>query len=95
MKRDKSIVHEMGKCWVCGTTRDLHIHEVFFGSANRKKSIEYGCYVHVCGKHHNLSNEGVHFDKELDTQLKKVAQEKFEEIHGHDKFMQVFKRNYL
>ena len=95
MKRNKSIVHEQGKCWVCGTTQNLHTHEVFFGTANRKKSIEWGCYVDLCGKHHNLSNEGVHFDKALDIKLKRFTQKKFEELHGHEKFMQIFHRNYL
>lgn len=95
MKRDKSIVQkDMSRCYVCGTTQGLHTHEVFYGSANRKKSIQYGCYVRLCGRHHNLSNDGVHFNKQLDTSLKRVAQECFEGLHGHDKFMEVFKKNY-
>lgn len=95
MKRNKSIIHDMSKCYVCGTTQDLHTHEVFYGSANRKKSIEWGCYVKLCGRHHNLSNEGVHYNKTLDTKLKQEAQRKFEMIHGHEKFMEIFRKNYL
>ena len=95
MKRDKSIIHDMSSCYVCGTTTNLHTHEVFYGTANRKKSIEWGCYVKLCGKHHNQSNEGVHFNKALDTRLKKEAQKKFEELHGHEKFMEIFRKNYL
>jgi hypothetical protein len=96
MKRDKSIVQQdMSRCWFCGTTQNLHIHEIFFGSANREKSIKWGCYVSLCGKHHNQSKEGVHFDKNFNNCLKQVAQRKFEERYGHEKFMEVFNRNYL
>lgn len=91
----KSILQTTKKCWVCGKTTGLHCHEVFFGSANRKKSIEYGLQVYLCGPHHDLSSKGVHFDHTLDTLLKKFAQKKFEEKYSHEKFMEVFHKNYL
>ena len=68
------IVPNFKHCYVCGTDKDIHIHEVFFGSANRKKSIEDGLCVPLCGAHHNLSNMGVHFNKQLDEKLKKQAE---------------------
>ena len=37
---------------------------------NRKKSIEDGCCVYLCGRHHNQSNDGVHFNHKLDLELK-------------------------
>lgn len=91
----KSILQTKNECWKCHDTRNLHTHEVFYGTANRKKSIDYGLQVKLCGKHHNLSTEGVHFNKALDKELKTYAQKKFEELYGHDKFMEIFKRNYL
>lgn len=95
-KRDKSIIQkDMSKCYVCGTTQNLHVHEIYGGSANRKKSIEWDCYVRLCGNHHNMSNQGVHFNKHLDQTLKQNCQIMFEAIHGHDKFMEVFHKNYL
>lgn len=42
-----------------------------------------------------MADYGVHFNKELDRKLKVLAQERFEEMHGHDKFMQIFRKNYL
>ncbi len=83
------------RCFFCGTTRNLHHHEVFYGTANREKSIKWGCQVYLCGPHHNLSTEGVHFNKKRDLQLKQFAQREFEKLYGHDKFMEVFKKNYL
>lgn len=90
----RSILQKEKKCWLCGTTIDLHRHHVFGGSANRAKSEKYGLTVYLCAPHHNMSSAGVHFDKTFDAQLKAWAQEKFEEIYGHEAFMKIFRRNY-
>ena len=63
-----SILQDNKNCYVCGTNKDIHIHEVFYGK-NRQNSIKYGCCVYLCGKHHNLSNDGVHFNKLLNKEL--------------------------
>jgi hypothetical protein len=86
---------DMSKCYVCGATQNLHLHHIYEGTANRKKSDKYRCYVMLCGMHHNLSKFGVHYNKTLDICLKKKCQKEFERIYSHDKFMEVFKRNYL
>ena len=83
------------ECWFCRTTENLHHHEICFGSANRKKSIEYGLQVWLCGRHHNLSSHSVHHDREMDLRLKRFGQEEFEKVYGHDKWMEVFHKNYL
>lgn len=71
-----------------------HTHEVMYGSANRKKSIKYGLQIHLCPEHHNMSNKGIHFDPEFDLETKKYAQEKFEQLYSHDKWMELFKKSY-
>lgn len=90
----RAILQKEKKCWLCGSTLDLHRHHVFGGSANRAKSEKYGLTVYLCAPHHNMSSAGVHFDKTFDAQLKAWAQEKFEEIYGHETFMKIFRRNY-
>lgn len=90
----KSIISNERECLVCKTTQGLHKHHIFFGSADRKKSEKYGCWCYLCGKHHNLSNDGVHFNKPLDNKLKRYAQSKFEEAYPKLDFMEIFKRNY-
>lgn len=83
-------------CYVCGTTQNIHLHHCFFGNPNRKLSDKYGLVVHLCYLHHNGSNEGVHFNKDLDNHLKQLAQAKFEEVHGsREDFVRIFGRNYL
>lgn len=91
----KSILQNKKECWVCKTTQNLHEHHVFGGNANRKKSESNGLKVYLCAWHHNMSNEGVHFNKELNYRLQTFAQRKFERLHSHEKFMEVFHKNYL
>lgn len=83
------------KCWVCGTERGIHLHHVFEG-INRKNSDRLKLTVYLCGYHHNLSEYGVHFNKELDLSLKRYAQEYYEANLGtREDFMKVFGRNYI
>lgn len=95
------LVDNFNKCVVCGTTKDIHIHEVFYGTANRKKSIEWGCCIPLCGYHHNLSNQGIHFNKNLDLYWKQYAEKKWIETNctseqdGIEEFIRIFGRNYL
>lgn len=91
----KSILQAEKECWVCKTTHDLHEHHVFEGTGNRPVSERWGLTVYLCGKHHNLSNDGVHFDKDLDLRIKKFAQSEFEKQYSHELFMREIGRNYL
>lgn len=95
MKRFSILQKEMDRCYVCGTTLNIHIHEVFYGTANRRLSIKYGCCLALCAIHHNMSNEGVHFNKALDLRLKKEMQERFEKVYPNLNFLTIFGRNYL
>lgn len=89
----KSIISNEKECLVCKTPFNLHKHHIFFGP-NRKNSEKYGCWCYLCGRHHNQSNEGVHFNKTLDNKLKKYAQQKFEEAYPEQDFLKIFGRNY-
>ena len=92
----KSVLQHYKECFVCKTTYDLHLHHVFFGNANRKKSTEYGMTVWLCSRHHNMSNEGVHFNKVLDNKIKGFAQEYFENnIGSREDFRNIFGKSYL
>ncbi len=91
----KSILQTTKECYVCGTTYNLHEHHCIYGSANRKLSEKYGLKVWLCQYHHT-GQAGVHFDKDLDTQLKKLAQTRFEAKFGANiSFREVFGRNYI
>lgn len=92
----KSVLQKKKMCWVCGTTYNLHDHHVFYGTSNRKQSEKHGMKVWLCGPHHNLSNEGVHFNKEFDRELKRYAQVQFEIKQGNrEEFIKIFGKSYL
>ena len=91
----KSIIQENKECWVCGTTQDIHEHHIIYGTANRRLSEKYGLKVWLCAKHHNMSKDGVHQNRELDLRLKQLAQKRFEEEYPNEDFLKVFGRNFL
>jgi len=83
------------KCYVTGATTGLHKHHIF-GGANRKLSEQYGLYMYLIPEYHNMSNAGVHFNREFDLRLKREAQVKFEQQYGNrEKFIEVFGKSYL
>lgn len=94
MKRHSIIMENMDHCLLCGTNQDIHIHEVIYGIGKRKLSIKYGLCVSLCGKHHNLSNEGVHFNRDLDLSLKRLAQRRFAKAYPDLDFVKIFGKNY-
>lgn len=91
-----SIIQNNKACLVCGTEQNLHKHHIFEGSGRRRLSERYGCWCYLCGMHHNLSKEGVHFNKELDLKIKRRCQSAWEEKEGdRESFIKVFTKSYL
>ena len=94
-KKAKSIIVEsMDNCFVCGSPY-VEVHHIMYGTANRKLSDKYGLIVPLCQEHHR-GQTGVHFKRDLDIYLKKLAQEKYNSVYGTDRsFLEVFGKNYL
>ena len=90
----QSIIQDEKYCYVCRTIYNLHKHHIF-GAANRKHSEKHGLTVYLCGLDHNMSDAGVHFNKKLDTELKQLAQRKFEETHTREEFRAIFGKSWL
>ena len=90
----KSILQSEKECWFCGAQSGLEEHHIFAGVANRKISEKYGLKVWLCHRHHT-GDGGAQYNRELGDQLKRVAQEKFEELHDHAMWMQLIRKNYL
>lgn len=90
----KSIIQKNKQCFICGTSYNLHDHHIFAGS-NRKNSEKTGLKVWLCYTHHNGSNYSPHFNREVELELKRIAQAKYEETHTREEFMSIFGKNYL
>lgn len=92
----RSIIDNEKKCLICKTTRNLHKHHVFYGAGRRTTSEKYGCWVYLCGYHHNMSDEGIHFNAKRDLALKKYTQDVWEDRFGsREDFIRIFGKSYL
>lgn len=97
----KSIMQSNKECYLCRkmfnicNERGLHEHHIYEGYGRRRQSEAIGAKVWLCAKHHNMSDYGIHFNKEEDMELKRACQRKFEETHSRDEFMEKIGRNYL
>lgn len=90
----KSILQDEKECFITGATEGLHCHHIF-GGANRRISEENGFKIYLRADYHNMSDYGVHFNKQLDLALKRACQAKFEETHTREEWMRLIHRNYL
>lgn len=89
----KSLFSDEKTCYICGSPH-VHKHHVYFGTANRRLSESWGCWVYLCPAHHNMTKQGVHFNRQLDLELKEECQRRWEKRYGEG-FTEIFGRNYL
>lgn len=86
--------HGEWQCYGCGRNRNLERHEIY-GGAFRRKSKEYGLWVHLCDMCHRESPESAH--RSGGYALKADGQEVAMNTYGWtvDEFRQRFGKNYL
>ena len=78
-------------CYITGRTDHLDKHHIFTG-IRRKAADKWGCW---CWLNHEVHMAAHDKQQELLTQLRQECQERFEELYGHEKFMEVFGKSYL
>ena len=92
----KSILQDEKECYICHSTQNLHLHHVFYGTANRKLSDIDGCFVYLCQYHHT-GGAGVHFNRDIDLHLKRECEKAW--LVKYDKtekdFINRYGKNYL
>lgn len=83
-------------CIECGRY-GTEVHHVLYGKGNNRKLAErYGLKCGLCYYHHRRMRTGVHGgNKELDLKLKRMAQQRFNEVYENSDFVALFGRNYL
>lgn len=86
---------DMDVCIFTGST-NVERHHIFGGS-NRKMSERYKFVVPLrYDLHPNGARADRRYSKQIDTHLKQMAQEYFENHYGsREDFMKIFGRNYL
>lgn len=89
-KKRTSILQKSKKCYICGSEKDLDIHECF-GGKNRQKSMEYGLVIYLCRSHHSK----VENNEDMKLQIKKYAQCIYNSKYEADSFIKEFGQSYL
>ena len=92
----ESIIQNEKKCFITGSITDLHCHHIF-GGGLRLKSEKYGLKVWLRSDYHNMSDKGVHFNRDLDLMLKKIGQTVWQEKYGKTEqdFIKEFGKSWL
>ena len=73
----------------------MHKHHVIPGRELRELCEKYGLYVYFEPDAHNLSSDGVHFNKELMDELRQAGQKAFEEHYPELNFYRIFGQNFI
>lgn len=73
-----------------------HRHEVF-GGPNRERSIKDGLIIFLRPEMHNMSNLGIHFNKEFMDYTHKIGQETWMKHYNktEEDFIKEYGKNYL
>ena len=92
----KSILQRNKACYICGTTLNLQLHHIFYGTANRKLSDADGCVVYLCLNHHTGA-QGVHHNRMLDLTIKAKCQIEWQRQNNKtvDDFIKRYGKSYL
>lgn len=87
----KSILYEIER------KEGLARHEVFFGRKNRQLSIKYGLIIFLNAEKHNMSDEGIHFNKKFCDEVQKIGQKAFMKYYNKTKeeFRTIFGKSYI
>lgn len=97
MEKDRFSIFtdDLDHCIICGKS-PINKHEIFYGSKNRQKSIQYGLVIPLCTSiHHNqIGQTGIHFDKNLKKEWQIKGQEIFEKTYPELDFKKEFGKSY-
>lgn len=83
--------------WLNYRASGYHRHEIFFGTANRKKSIEDGLVIFLKPEMHNMGKQGIHFNRAFDLYAKRAGERAWLDYYGKtvEDFIHRYGRNYL
>ncbi len=90
----KSIMPEDDR-WLILDFPGLHKHHIF-GGANRKLSEQDGLFIYLPPELHNMSDKGIHFDKEFMQYAHDVGRETWKKYYNktEEEFIARYGRSY-
>ena len=91
MRKEEFCIMRPDVRWSTTRFEGSHRHEVF-GASNRNKSIEDGLVIFLRPEDHNMSEKGIHANREFDLYAKRKAQLRWMEFYG--KTEEQFRKRY-
>ena len=91
MRKEEFCIMKPDVRWSTTRFEGSHRHEVF-GASNRQKSIEDGLVIFLRPEDHNMSEKGIHANREFDLYAKRKAQLRWQEFYG--KTEEQFRKRY-
>ena len=97
MKKTEFCIMKPDVRWSTTRFEGSHRHEIFYGTANRQKSIEDGLVIFLRPEDHNMSDNGIHANIDFDLYAKRKAQKRWMEFYGKttEQFIKRYGKNYL
>lgn len=99
MSKEEFCIMKPDVRWSTQRFEGSHRHEIFYGfsNGNRNKSIEDGLVIFLRPEDHNMSDKGIHANKEFDLYAKRKAQLRWQEFYGKDKnaFIRRYGKSYI
>ena len=96
MKKEFCIMPDNPPYWRNFRFDGSHRHEIF-GGYNRQRSIRDGLVIFLTPEQHNMSNGGIHFNKDYALKAKQAGQKAWMD-HYHkttSDFIREYGRNYI
>lgn len=81
---------DMKRCYFCGQPACKTPHHIM-NKYDKKKSEEWGLMLPICFQHHQM----IHDKGDNMLKVRQLGQRRFEELYGHEKWMEVFGKSYL
>lgn len=96
MRKEEFCIMKPDVIWSNTRFEGSHRHEVF-GASNRNKSIEDGLVIFLRPEDHNMSERGIHANREFDLYAKRKAQLRWMEFYGktEEQFRERYGKSWL
>lgn len=91
MRKEEFCIMKPDVRWSTQRFAGCHRHEVF-GASNRQKSIEDGLVIFLRPEDHNMSEKGIHANRDFDLYARRKAQLRWMEFYG--KTEEQFRKRY-
>ena len=67
-------------CEICKSNHNVTLHHIIYGQGKRVQCEKLQTVIFLCYEHHQHSKTGVHFNRNLDLKLKRLASNRLKAI---------------